>query len=306
MNCIVFGGGGFIGSHICDELLSQDNKVRAFGRTRSNYLSRDVEWYQGDFCKASDVENALDEMEVIFHVISTTIPQTSNESPDKDIESNVISTLRMLEIARIKKIKKVIFISSGGTVYGIPENIPINEKHVTNPISSYGVHKLTIEKYLMLYFYLYGLDYAILRVSNPYGIRQPIIGSQGAIGIFINKALNREVIEIWGDGSVVRDYIYVTDVAKAASLVVNNNSSLKIFNIGSGEGKSLLQIIQYIEKQLDIKLKVNFKNERKLDVPKNILDINLALNILSWKPSISFEEGINKTIDFMKVEMLQK
>jgi UDP-glucose 4-epimerase len=299
MNCVVFGGGGFIGSHICHELVSNGYNVKAFGRSEPRYLSKDVEWYHGDFCKSEDVSRVLsDNTETIIHVISSTIPSTSNQSPSLDIETNVQPTLRMLDIAVKKKVKKVIFISSGGTIYGIPKEIPIKEIHSTEPISSYGIHKLTIEKYLGLYKYLYNLSYTILRVSNPYGFGQPIDGQQGAIGIFINKAILGEPIEIWGDGSVIRDYIYVTDVAKAVRFSISHTSEQNLFNIGSGEGRSLLNVLSEIKLQLQTELKVVFKESRKSDVSSNVLDINLAKEMLLWKPELTFKEGLSRTIDY--------
>jgi UDP-glucose 4-epimerase len=301
VNCLVFGGGGFIGSHICDELITQGHNVKVFGKSgpddsKSKHLINNVEWYLGDFTQKNDIKHAMENVDFIFHSLSTTVPKSSNDDPAMDIQSNLISTVNMLEVARENNVKKIIFISSGGTVYGIPKEIPISETHSTMPISSYGIQKLAIEKYLQLYHYLYGLDYGVLRVSNPYGERQPSAGQQGVIGVFLEKAVNNEPIEVWGDGTVIRDYIYVTDVAKAAIAVMNNTSIQKIFNVGSGQGRSLLEIIGAIEENLGHPIKVNYKASRATDVPINVLNISKAREILSWYPTINFNEGLIQTM----------
>jgi UDP-glucose 4-epimerase len=174
-----------------------------------------VEWIEGDLVNQEDLEAAIQGCDIIYHLVSTTLPKSSNDNPAYDIETNVIGTLHLLDLARKKMGKKVIFISSGGTVYGVPGEVPIKESYPTNPLCSYGIVKLTIEKYLALYHQLYGLDYCVIRPSNPFGERQRVTGAQGAVAVFLHKALRDEPIEIWGDGTVVRDFIYVGDLTAA-------------------------------------------------------------------------------------------
>ncbi len=316
MNCLVLGGGGFIGLNLCEALLANGHKVRVFERPRlkiagtaenpaeKKTLSA-LEWIEGDFANPADVGSAVAGCDVIFHLIGTTLPKSSNDNPSYDIESNVISTLGLLDIARVHKVKKIVFISSGGTVYGIPKEIPIPETHPTDPVCSYGIAKLTIEKYLHLYQYLYGLDYCVLRVANPFGERQRTASVQGAVAVFLHQALNNETIEIWGNGSVVRDYVYIKDVVDAFLKAMDHTGSPRTFNIGSGRGHSLNELLETIESLLGHAVNRIYKEGRPLDVPRNVLDISRAKESLNWQPRTSFQEGLMKTMEWMRKEMGQ-
>jgi UDP-glucose 4-epimerase len=301
MKCLILGGAGFLGSHLCEGLLAAGCSVRIFDRSNidtgniAHVLDR-IELYEGDFSDRSHYARITQGIDIAFHLISTTIPKTSNENPPYDVESNIVPTLHFLDAARDSGVKKIIFFSSGGTVYGIPENIPIPETHPTNPICSYGIHKLTIEKYLMLYHRICGLDYGILRISNPFGERQRAGSGQGVIAAFLNRAVKGEKLEIWGDGSVVRDYIYVPDVINAAIKLMNYRGKEKIFNIGSGRGLSLQEVSKAIERAVGYPLQIAYTPHRIMDVPVNVLDIGRSGMALEWKPLISFENGIQNTL----------
>jgi UDP-glucose 4-epimerase len=156
-----------------------------------------MEFIQGDFTNAVDLERAVDGCTSCVHLVSTTLPKSSNLAPAYDVESNLVGTIRLLELAVRRGMRKVVFVSSGGTVYGIPRSIPIVETDPTEPISSYGITKLAIEKYLHLFHVMHGLDYSILRLSNPYGEGQRLNASQGAVAVFMGKVLDGEPIEIW-------------------------------------------------------------------------------------------------------------
>lgn len=306
MRCIVFGGAGFLGSYLCEELLSCGHHVTIFekgapGANVANILDQ-VDWLEGDFSDSQQVDNALSGVDIIFHLISTTNPQTSNQDPVYDLRTNVMATVGMLESARKAGVRKVIYYSSGGTVYGRPQLLPIKEDHSNDPICSYGIHKLAVEKYLHLYHYLYGLDYGIFRIANPYGPRQSPVGGLGVIAAFIDKVLRKQPIEIWGDGSVIRDYIYVQDVAKAAVALLEYQGNTKIFNIGSGEGRSVVEIVQCLQSFIKEPIKITFKPGRPSDVPVNILDIQKAREELGWHPTVSFPDGLAATIRFMSGE----
>jgi UDP-glucose 4-epimerase len=301
MRCLVLGGGGFQGSHLSEALLKAGYAVRIFEKRnvcRDNiaHLMNRVDWCEGDYSDSSQLDEAVRGADYVFHLVSTTLPKHSNENMTYDISSNVIATLNLLEISRKREVKKIIFFSSGGTVYGVPNEIPIKEEHHTNPICSYGIHKLAIEKYLSLFHYLYGAEYAVLRISNPYGDRQGISGDQGAVAVFSHRALKNEPIEIWGDGSVVRDYLHISDVIRAAVAVLDYRGNHRIFNIGSGAGMSLNEVVSAIERSVGYPLRVQYKPARPLDVPVNILDISLARNVLGWRPEVSFADGLAMTV----------
>lgn len=301
MKCVILGGGGFIGSAVTDQLLIEGHSVRVFAHERTTpYRSfsdkESVEWMVGDFLVKSNIRSAIEGMDVVIHLISTTLPKNSNENPAYDVQTNLLSTLSLLDIMVEEKIKKIIFISSGGTVYGRPHTIPISEEHTTNPLVSYGVTKLAIEKYLLLYKELHGLQPIILRVSNPFGHRQSTAKQQGAVGVFINKALDGEAIEIWGDGSVTRDFIYIEDLARAFVFAVEYEGEKSLFNIGSGRGTTLNELVDTLESILGKPIKRRYLEGRNFDATLNVLDIALANRELGWKPDISLSSGIRRTL----------
>ena len=307
MKCLVFGGNGFLGRHLCKDLLSQGYSVRVFDRPVSErtLVLADVEWFEGDFTNEQDVETALEGCEIVFHLISTTLPKSSNDNPVYDVESNVVGTIRMLSLAVKHGVSKVIFTSSGGTVYGVPENDFINELHPTNPICSYGISKLAIEKYLHLFHELHGLEYVVLRISNPYGEGQRTQALQGAVGVFIGRALSNQTVEIWGDGEVVRDYIHVSDVSDAFVKAMLYSGNKRILNIGSGAGTSLNKLLGAIEDATHKEVKRVYLSGRSVDVPVNILDNTLAKKELFWNLKMPLYEGIKRTIDiYLKQKML--
>lgn len=310
MNCVVIGGGGFIGSHLAEALVNNQNEVTAFDRPGASYLNelskKGVKIAAGNFFVAEDLQRAFKNADIIFHLISTTVPKTSNENVVFDVESNLIGTLNMLNIAKDAGVKKIIYASSGGTVYGIPREIPITECHPTNPISSYGVVKLAIEKYAYLFWKLYGLDYCILRISNAYGERQAIKDAQGIIPMLIGNGLQKKEIRIWGDGTIIRDYIHVSDIVSAFIDASVYQGDEKLFNIGSGRGTSINEIIQIVEKHLGQPLNIKYELGRPFDVPANILDITNANQWLRWFPKMNISEGIPRTIQYFQSQQLNR
>lgn len=300
MNCVILGGGGFLGYHLCQALLTAGHRVRVFDRPNLKRFSLpdnggDAEWIEGDFVNQEDLEPAISGCDIIYHLVSTTLPKSSNDNPVYDMETNVIGTLRLLDLAKNHN-KKIIFVSSGGTVYGIPEEVPIKESHPTNPICSYGIAKLAIEKYLQLYHHLYNLDYCIFRLANPFGERQKVTAAQGAIAVFLHKALHDQTIEVWGDGTVVRDYVYVKDAIAPLVKAITYSGDCRIFNIGSGEGKSLNEVVAAIGALLGRPIRYTHVQARAFDAPSNVLDITLAARILDWAPKTSFHEGLSRTL----------
>jgi UDP-glucose 4-epimerase len=305
MKCLVLGGGGFIGSHLSKALLEQGHAVRIFERPSLKPVEvfpdcKDLEWLEGDFLNERDIGKAVAGCEIIFHLISTTLPRSSNDNPVYDVESNLVSTLHMLESARKAGVRKVLFPSSGGTVYGIPKEIPIKECHPTDPVCSYGIGKLAIEKYLHLYHALHGLDYCVLRIGNPYGEGQRPTAAQGAVAVFLDRALNDEVIEIWGDGTVTRDYLYVGDVVQAFLNAMTYCGEHRIFNIGAGEGRSMNDLIGAIESLVRRPVTRRFLPGRPFDVPTNILDISRAKAFLGWQSKTPFYAGLSQTFDWLE------
>lgn len=301
MHYLVLGGNGFIGSHLVDKLLAAGHSVRVFDKYPEAYRKPlpAVDYRFGDFGNRGLLADALTGIEVVFHLISTTLPKTSNDDPPFDVQSNIVETLYLLEQCVAQKIAKVVFISSGGTIYGNPTTLPIAENSPTEPECSYGITKLTIEKYLSLFHRLHGLDYMILRPSNPYGSRQNPIGIQGAISVFLGKVARNEPIQIWGDGEVVRDYVYIDDLIDGIYRAASVHADTKIFNLGSGAGCSLNRVVEIIGNVTGAPVQVEFKPGRPFDVPRVYLDITRAKTVLGWEPTTSLEVGIGKTWEFV-------
>lgn len=305
MRCLALGGAGFIGSHIVDALVERGHKVRVFDRPRidtknlSNSMSQ-IEFQSGDFSNESEIAKALEGIDTVVHLVSTTTPTSSNDNPVYDAETNIAGTVRMFALAKEAGVKKIVFASSGGTVYGEPLHLPIPETHPNNPICSYGITKLTIEKYLHLFHHLHGLDYSILRIANPYGERQNPSGGLGAVTVFLWKVLHGEPITIWGNGEVARDYFYISDLVAAFVKVIDDTPPSRIYNIGGGRAYSLNEIVATIQAVTGKTTKVNYTPARKLDVPVNYLDITRARNELAWAPTVTLEQGVAKTLSALQ------
>jgi UDP-glucose 4-epimerase len=193
-----------------------------------------------------------------------------------------------------------VFASSGGTVYGRAQEIPTPETAPTDPICAYGISKLAIEKYLALFEHLHGLDFRVLRITNPFGPFQVALKNQGVIAALIARALRDEPVEIWGDGTVVRDFVFVEDVVDALVAAATDQSGERVFNIGGGRGRSLREIIGSIERQMGKTLRLEWKPGRPLDVPVSVVAIDRAAGSLGWVPNTSFETGLERTIEWAK------
>jgi UDP-glucose 4-epimerase len=300
LRCAVLGAGGFIGTNLSRALVEQGVTVRAFGRRQSfPEALRGCDWMPGDFTDPTSLAAAVAGCDVVFHLVNATTPASANVDKLADLNANVASTLRLLDACREIGVSRVVFVSSGGTIYGIPNLVPTPETASTNPITAYGISKLAIEKYLGLYEYLYGMEYRVLRVANPFGPYQTALKNQGVIAAFLRRVLDGKPIEMWGDGSVTRDYIFVDDVVEALMLAATHEGIGRVFNIGSGEGRSLNDIVTTIDSLLGEKSLVERRPGRPVDVPVSILDTTFAANELGWRSRTPFDLGLQSTIAWM-------
>jgi len=298
--CVVLGGSGFLGQRLCRSLVDVGFRVRSVSRSgcpkgQPEPWWSDVEWIAAPIGTEPSTR-ALRHADFVFHLASATLPSTSNANILYDLESNVVATVRILEAAASMRIQRMVFVSSGGTVYGIARQNPIPESHPTHPICSYGIHKLTIEKYLQLFRSMNNFDSIILRVSNMYGEGQDCDRPLGAVAHFTNRAVNGIPIEIWGDGKTTRDYIHVDDVVNAISSAVSYTGAERLFNIGSGRGVSLNQLVEMLRRRLSEPATVNYQPGRSFDVLENVLDISRARRELLWAPRIALEFGLERMI----------
>lgn len=296
MKSLVIGGCGFIGSHVVDSLLARHHSVRVFSRHPEIFRQplAHVDYRVGDFGDSVALASALDGADTVFHLVSTTFPGTANLDPQGDVRDNLINTLNLLDLMVAAGVKRIIFMSSGGTVYGAPDHVPVREDHPLRPINSYGIVKVAIEQYLAMYRSLHGISSLVVRASNPYGPRQAHSGVQGVISTFLQRAHDEEEIEIWGDGSVVRDYLYVADLADFCVMAAAGEH-VGPFNVGSGEGHSLNDILDVIRKVTGFGISPRYKPARPVDVPRSILDISRAKTAFGWRPKISLADGVERS-----------
>ena len=304
MKIALIGGAGFIGTNLAihlsktDEVTVIDRDEKFFSTLKS--LNLPIRYKVASFDTNSDFDNQVEGQDVVYHLASTVIPGNSNYDIGAELNANVIVTCHLLDACVRQGIKKVAFISSGGAIYGKKGTCPIQEDMVTYPISSYGVQKLAIEKLLYLYRYQKDIDYRIIRLANPYGPYQRPNGKLGVVTTFIYKALTSGRLEVYGDGTVVRDFIYIEDAIRGILKIVNGENDIRVFNLGSGKGTSVNQVIEAIRKTIRSDLAVEYIAGRTTDVPVNYLDISRYEGIYGKLDPVSLEDGIKKTAEFMK------
>ena len=307
MRIVLLGATGFIGTNLTIKLAEDPaNDITVVGRDRAHY--KDIESFGFDNVRfvRSDLtpETGFDELvggaDTVYHLLCSIVPTTSNIHIPEELRTNVLLSANLFEACVRQGVKKVVFLSSGGTVYGREAKCPITEDTPTNPITSYGVQKITIEKLLYLYNYMYGLDYRIIRLSNPYGPYQRPNGILGAVTTFTYKALRGEEIKVYGDGSVVRDFIFIDDAVRGILKIVHGETEHRTYNLGSGYGTSIKTVLQTIEDVLGTSLIVNYSDARPVDVPVNYLDIQRFEKAFGKLNPLDLGTGIGMTADFMR------
>jgi UDP-glucose 4-epimerase len=300
MKVLAIGGCGFIGSHIVDRLLAHGHSVRVFDRQAEGFrrpLTK-VEYLYGNFGDRMAVVDALGGVDAVMHLVSTTLPSTADLDPKTDVQDNLVGTLGLLDSMVGLGIPRILFLSSGGTVYGPPDMIPIPESHPLRPINSYGIVKAAIEHYLEMYRRTRRISPITIRASNPYGPRQAHTGVQGVISTFLTRILAGERLEIWGDGSVVRDYLHVADLAELCALAIGSDK-VGPYNAGSGEGTSLRELIDILRTVTGMAVEPIYKPGRAIDVQTSVLDPSRARADFNWKNKIPLLDGVTTTFKWM-------
>jgi UDP-glucose 4-epimerase len=294
MNIVILGAGGFMGRSITKALSATNADLTLFDMRFTKEQQNNFRCIEGDFTSPADLEPVfMREVDTVIHLISTTVPVTADKYPTADVRGNLLNTLELLEMCVRENARRVIFVSSGGTVYGQHDR-PVKEDDPCCPVCSYGIVKRTIEEYLGLYHRLRGLDYLIMRVGNAYGAAQTGKKPQGVIGTFLHRIIQGKPIEIWGDGNAVRDFIHIDDVARSFVAMLQYTGSEHIFNVGTGKGHSIKQAADLIESILGQSVECSYFPQSSLDVPINVLDITRIQRETGWEPTISLEEGISR------------
>ena len=303
MKCCVIGGAGFIGQHLVAALLETGRDVRVVGRRARATISLpdNVEYLQGDIRSRDFVAQVLSGVDELVDLAYSSVPQTSFDNPILDILDNLPGSVSLFEAACTMPLKKMIFVSSGGTVYGEPQSLPIDENHLTNPISPYGITKLALEKYAQMYHRIRGLPVVCVRPSNPYGEGQKSFVGQGFVATAVASILGGKEIKIFGAQGTIRDYVYVGDVAKALVAALDFGVQGECYNVGSAVGRSNLEIIDELTihaKKHGFSPCVTHVESRAFDVSANVLDIKKLFDISGWKPAVDFSASFERTWDW--------
>jgi UDP-glucose 4-epimerase len=302
MNILIIGGNGFIGSHLIDYFLANgQNKIRVFDISNERFRAPlpGVDYRLSRLDSVADLYEAMLGIDIVFHLATTSVPSTSNIDQIADVNSNLVTTLHVLNLMNRLGIKKIVYLSSGGAVYGNIEKNQIDENVSLNPISSYGIVKATVEQYILLHNRLYDMEYLIVRPSNPYGPRQGHFIAQGVISTFLRKSAMGESFSVYGDGSATKDYIFISDFASILGKLVEKNIQ-GIFNIGSGVGTDVNDIIECIDTVTDLKNVVHYSPEKSYDVKNFVLDISKLRNAIGDIDFTSLHEGIDSTWKWVK------
>lgn len=292
--CLILGAGGFIGKALCRKLHKKYDIV-AYDRAYSAELEKmgNITQVVGDFTQTRDFANILQGVDTVIHLISTTLPSDATEEIPQEIMDNVVPTVALLESMVKAGVRQILFSSSGGTVYGDTQDRINTVVSPLSPICSYGVQKKVIEAYVEFYGIRYGLQYKIARISNPYGVGQDIKKPQGVIPIFIRRLLEEQTITIYGDGTEVRDYIYMDDLMTFLDRLIEYDGEEHIFNIATGNVYSLQEIIDKIERIAGKNFTdIIYKEKRLCDVKKSLLDVTTTWELLQYRPRISLDDGI--------------
>ncbi|WP_420643990.1 NAD-dependent epimerase/dehydratase family protein [Candidatus Leptofilum sp.] len=307
---LVVGGNGFIGAHLVQKLVDSGWDVTVlhkYEQPRYSKMPESVCFFRGDLTQESLLAEAVKGQSVVFHLLWTTtaIHEVANRDPVADVQANLVPTIHLIEACRAAGVGRLVFTSSGGTVYGRTQTIPIHEDHPNNPVNAYGVSKLAVEKYLQMFNHLHDLDFAILRPSVPYGPYQNPLARQGAVAVFLYRIAKELPLTIWGDGSVTRDYFYISDLVDALILAGTKTlNNQRIFNLGGAEEVSLNHLITLVEETVGRKAAVAFRSARDFDAPRVLLDTHRAETVLGWQPKVPMKDGLAKTWKWMQKTIL--
>ena len=300
---LLLGGSGLIGSWLGEALASEGNEVLSVGRSPREALipfsgGGSIRNIVSDYFSPSHNSSMLDDIDTVFHLLWTTVPVTSERDPARDIATNFEGCKRLARECVAHGVRRLFFFSSGGTVYGEPDELPLSEESRTNPRSAHGACKLAAERYLVSFASENPLQVVIIRPSNVYGRRELPNRLQGIVEVALSRALSRSTIQIWGYRDAVRDYIHASDVARALSLLSEKEALPSIFNVGSGVGHTTEEVLNLVSRAIGCPLKVEYTNKpAAFDLRRNVLDISKLKSCVDWQPQIELEQGIGSVLE---------
>jgi UDP-glucose 4-epimerase len=309
MRALVTGAGGFIGSTLVDRLLADGHEVVGIDNLSSGRASNLADATKSpsfnlitDDIVTADLDGLLatHQPEVVFHLAAQIDVRKSVADPQFDAEVNVVGTIRLAEASRKAKVRKIVHTSSGGSIYGTPHKFPTNESIHTDPSSPYAASKVAGEIYLNTFRNLYGLDCSHIAPANVYGPRQDPHGEAGVVAIFAQALLSGRPTKVFGDGSNTRDYVFVDDVVDAFVRASGTKGGGQRFNIGTGVETSDRQLHSAVAKAAATSDEPEFAPPRLGDLKRSCLDVRLAEMILGWRPKVSLDEGVGRTVDYFR------
>jgi len=313
MKILVTGGAGFIGSHLVDELVKLGHKVVVIDNLSSGEienLNKKARFYKVDVLspKISHIFEK-ERVQIVFHLAAQISVTKSIQDPIKDAKINILGSLNILKNCKRFKVKKIIFASTGGAIYGEAKMIPTKENYPLLPTSPYGIAKATVEKYLHFYGETYGLDWISLRLSNIYGQRQRSDQEAGVVAIFTQRLLKGKEVIIYGTGEQTRDFLYVKDAVNAFLLAFKKDTrkiKKRCFNVGTQKETKIIDLLAIISKILNLKPKIKKEKKREGEVFRSCLNISLIKKNLGWKPKYSLEKGLEETVKWFQQDFLKK
>jgi len=303
---LILGANGFIGRNLSIRLAESVGELRGFGRSpRTGALPQSIiDWHEGEIADISSLEPLIRRSDVVIHLVDSSNPGSGNWEARPQSEDILKSTTKILDACVSNTLQKFVFLSSGGSLYGNAHQIPTPETSPTKPISLYGQKKLAVERILSNYGHDQGLDYLVIRASNPYGAFQIGKNKQGLIGSALIAGMERRPFEIWGDGAVVRDFVYIEDLVDGIIRATFSDSKFREFNLGSGQGLSVNEVLEVCDEFLDSPIRRVYKEGRSSDVQKSVLDISRAESELDWKPTTPINDGVARTKSWLEANRL--
>ena len=304
MRILVTGGAGFIGSNVVDRFLELGHEVAVFDDLSSGFrefVNPKARFFQGDLADAAAIDAAIAEFkpEIVDHHAAQIDVRKSVSDPVFDARVNILGSIGLLQACTRHGVRKVVYASTGGALYGEGRQLPATEDHPVNPEAPYGASKHTVEHYLYLWKLLHGLDFTVLRYPNVFGPRQNPHGEAGVNAIFIGLMLEGKRPRIFGDGNAVRDYLFVSDVVDANVIALEKGSG-EMLNLGTGIGTSVNDIVRELKVILGFAEDAIHEPPRPGEVQCIYLDASRAKSVLGWAPRVSFAEGLRRTVEWTR------